>query len=263
MSGRLASKVVVVTGAAGGIGEGIARRFVAEGAACVLADVRDGPGEALAGDLGNAAVFVHADVSDEAHVAAAIDLAVARFGRLDCMVNNAGILGVVGPIVDTPADGWHRTMGVLLDSVFFGIKHAARVMIAQGDGGSIVNTASTAGVRAGLGPHVYTAAKHAVVGLTQSTATELGHHRIRVNAVAPGATVSGMTAYVVTGDPGALDEAGATMAIGAPLGRPGYPLDVANAALYLASDEASWTSGAVLVVDAAGEAISDRNRRFF
>lgn len=263
MTGRLESKVAVVTGASGGIGEGIARRFVAEGAACVLADVRDGPGEAVAAELGAAAVFVHADVADEAHVAAAVDLAVTRFGRFDCMVNNAGILGVVGPIADTPTDGWHRTMGVLLDSVFFGIKHAARVLIAQGDGGSVVNTASTAGVRAGLGPHAYTAAKHAVVGLTQSTATELGRHGIRVNAVAPGATVSGMTAYVSTGDSSALDEASRRIARTAPLGRPGYPIDIANAALYLASDESGWTNGAVLVVDAAGEAVGDRNHRFF
>lgn len=260
--GRLDGKVVVVTGAAGGIGEGIARRFVAEGARCVLADVRDGPGQALADELGDAAVFRHVDVGVEADVAAAVDLAVAHFGRLDVMINNAGILGVVGPIADTPTDGWHRTTAVLLDSVFFGTKHAARVMIARGEGGAIVNTASTAGVRAGLGPHAYTAAKHAVVGLTQSTATELGRHGIRVNAIAPGATVSAMTAYVSTGDADDLAGAEQRIARSSPLGRPGHPLDIANAALYLASDEAAWTNGAVLVVDAGGEVVGDRNHRF-
>jgi xanthoxin dehydrogenase len=151
---------------------------------------------------------------------------------------------------------------VLLNSVFYGIKHAARVMIPQRSG-TIINTASSAGLRAGRGPHAYTAAKHAVVGLTQSAATELGRHQIRVNAIAPGATVSGMTAYVSTGDASALDEASRRIARKVPLGRPGYPQDMANAALYLASDESSWTNGAVLVVDAGGEVIGDRNHRFF
>jgi NAD(P)-dependent dehydrogenase (short-subunit alcohol dehydrogenase family) len=153
-------------------------------------------------------------------------------------------------------------MDVLLHSVFYGIKHAATVMIPQGSG-TIINTTSTAGLRAGLGPHAYTAAKHGVVGLTQSVATELGRHGIRVNAIAPGATVSGMTAYVSTGDATALDEASKRIARKVPLGRPGFPVDIANAALYLASDESAWTNGAILVVDAGGEVIGDRNGRFF
>jgi NAD(P)-dependent dehydrogenase (short-subunit alcohol dehydrogenase family) len=153
-------------------------------------------------------------------------------------------------------------MDVLLNSVFYGIKHAARVMIPQRSG-TIINTTSTAGLRAGLGPHAYTTAKHGVVGLTQSAATELGRHQIRVNAIAPGATVSAMTAYVSTGDASALDEASRRIARKVPLGRPGYPRDIANAALYLASDESGWTNGAVLVVDAGGEVIGDRNQRFF
>ena len=252
-----------MTGAAGGIGEGIVRRFVEEGARCVVVDLQDERGVAFADELGDAVTYVHADVAVEADVAAAVAAAVDRFGRLDVMVNNAGILGVVGSIVDTTAESWLRTMDVLATSVFYGVKHAARAMIAQGDGGSIINTASTAGVRAGLGPHAYTTAKHAVIGFTQSVATELGRHGIRVNAIAPGATVSGMTAYVATGDADALDEASKRIARNSPLGRPGLPVDIANAALYLASDEASWTSGAVLVVDAAGEAIGDRNRRYF
>ena len=123
------------------------------------------------------------------------------------MVNNAGILGAVGPIAEIDGAAWRRTIAVLLDSVFYGTKHAARVMIEQGSGGSIVNIASTAGVRAGLGPHVYTAAKHGVVGLTQSVAPELGRHGIRVNAIAPGGTVTSLTAYVTTGDATDLEEA--------------------------------------------------------
>ncbi len=262
MTGRLDGKVAVVTGGASGIGEGTVRRFLQEGARCVLADLQDERGEELVRELGAETFFVQADVSDETQVANLVNQAVARFGRLDCMFNNAGILGAVGPIAQTEAAAWQRTMDVLLNSVFYGIKHAARVMIPRGSG-TIINTASSAGLRAGLGPHAYTTAKHAVVGLTQSVATELGRHHIRVNAVAPGATVSGMTAYVSTGDASALDEASRRIARKVPLGRPGYPLDIANAALYLASDESGWTNGAVLVVDAGGEVIGDRNHRFF
>jgi NAD(P)-dependent dehydrogenase (short-subunit alcohol dehydrogenase family) len=263
MTGRLEGNVAVVTGGASGIGAGTVRRFVEEGARCVVADLQDDAGQALATELGDATHFVHADVAVEDDVANLVDTAVKHFGRIDCMFNNAGILGAVGPIAETDTDAWRRTMDVLLTSVFFGIKYAARAMIAQGSGGAIINTTSTAGVRAGLGPHLYTTAKHGVVGLTQSTATELGRHGIRVNAIAPGATVSGMTAYVATGDAGALDEASRRIARNAPLGRPGYPRDIANAALYLASDDANWVNGAILVVDAGGEAIGDRNHRFF
>jgi len=134
-------------------------------------------------------------------------------------------------------------------------------MQEQGSG-AIINTASTAGVRAGLGPHVYTAAKHAVVGLSQSVATELGRHGIRVNVIAPGGTISGLTARLVTGDHQNLDKASTIIGANNPLQRAGRPEDIANAVLYLASDEASFTNGAVLVVDAAGESIGDRNGRF-
>ena len=134
-------------------------------------------------------------------------------------------------------------------------------MIQQGSG-SIINTASTAGVRAGLGPHVYTAAKHGVVGLSQSVATELGPHGVRVNVIAPGGTISGLTARLVTGDHENLEKASTIIGAHNPLRRAGTPEDIANAVLYLASDEASFTTGAVLVVDAAGETIADRNHRF-
>ena len=263
MANRLDGRVAVITGGASGIGEGTVRRFVEVGARRVIADIQDGPGQALAEELGDSTSFVRTDVSREDDVAKLVDAAVERFGRLDCMFNNAGILGAVGPIAETDGAAWVRTLDVLLNSVFFGIKHAARVMIAQGDGGTIINTTSTAGLRAGLGPHAYTTAKHGVVGLTQSVATELGRHRIRVNAIAPGATVSSMTAYVATGDAAALDETSKRIAPKVPLRRPGFPLDIANAALYLASDDSAWTNGAVLVVDGGGEVIGDRNSRFF
>ena len=262
MSERLDGQVAVVTGAASGIGAAIAQRFVEEGARCVIVDIQDDAGQAMADQLDDRAVYVHGDVSVEEDVAGAIDTAVERYGRLDCVVNNAGILGAVGPIAEIDGAAWKRTMAVLLDSVFYGTKHAARVMIERGSGGSIINVASTAGVRAGLGPHVYTAAKQGVVGLTQSVAPELGRHGIRVNTIAPGGTVTSLTAYVATGDATALEDAQQLIGRGATIGRPAVPLDIANAALFLASAEAGYVSGAVLVVDAAGEVIGDKNMRF-
>ncbi|MED5265166.1 MAG: glucose 1-dehydrogenase [Actinomycetota bacterium] len=261
MSGRLENKVAVITGGASGIGEGTVRRFVAEGAKCVIADIQYERAEELAKELGENAVAFSVDVADESQVKATVEFAVSEFGQLDIMFNNAGILGSVGPISEIDGDGWLRTIDVLLNSVFYGIKHAAKVMIKQGSG-SIINTASTAGVRAGLGPHVYTAAKHGVVGLSQSVATELGPHGVRVNVIAPGGTISGLTARLVTGDHENLEKASTIIGAHNPLRRAGRPEDIANAVLYLASDEASFTTGAVLVVDAAGETIADRNHRF-
>ncbi|MBJ69098.1 MAG: short-chain dehydrogenase [Acidimicrobiaceae bacterium] len=261
VSGRLENKVAVITGGASGIGEGTVRRFVAEGAKCVIADIQYDRAEKLAEELGESAVAFSVDVADESQVKATVEFAVSKFGQLDIMFNNAGILGSVGPISEIDGDGWLRTIDVLLNSVFYGIKHAAKVMIKQGSG-SIINTASTAGVRAGLGPHVYTAAKHGVVGLSQSVATELGPHGVRVNVIAPGGTISGLTARLVTGDHENLEKASTIIGAHNPLRRAGRPEDIANAVLYLASDEASFTTGAVLVVDAAGETIADRNHRF-
>jgi NAD(P)-dependent dehydrogenase (short-subunit alcohol dehydrogenase family) len=249
--GRLADKVAVITGGASGIGEGTVRRFVQEGACVVIADIQHERGEALAAELGDATRFAMVDVTDEDQVAAACDLAVGAFGGLDCIFNNAGVVGVVGPIAETPADKWRLSIDILLTGVFLGTKHAARIMIPQGRGGSIISTASTAGITGGLGPHAYTAAKHAVVGLTKTVASELAQYRIRVNAIAPGSIATPLTADVVAGDAGALDTVTAHIAAGSALGRAGVPADIANAALYLASDEASYVSGHTLVVDAA------------
>ncbi|HJM29415.1 MAG: glucose 1-dehydrogenase [Acidimicrobiales bacterium] len=261
MVGRLEGKVAIITGGASGIGEGTVRKFIEEGAKCVIADIQSDLANSLAEELGGNTTSFALDVADESQIEACVDFAIETYGKLDIMFNNAGILGSVGPISEIDGDGWLRTMDVLLNSVFYGIKHAARVMQKQGSG-AIINTASTAGVRAGLGPHVYTAAKHAVVGLSQSVATELGRHGIRVNVIAPGGTISGLTARLVTGDHQNLDKASTIIGANNPLQRAGRPEDIANAVLYLASDEASFTNGAVLVVDAAGESIGDRNGRF-
>jgi NAD(P)-dependent dehydrogenase (short-subunit alcohol dehydrogenase family) len=249
MGERLKDKVAVITGGACGIGEGTARRFVEEGASVIISDLQVEAGEALAKDLGNVARFIRTDVTQEEEVAAAVDLAVSEFGRLDCMINNAGIVGAIGSIKDTAAEAWDATIAVLLRGVFLGIKHATRVMIPQ-QSGSIISLASTAGVQGGLGAHAYTAAKHAVVGLTKSVASEVGQQHVRVNAVAPGNIVTPMTADVVTGNPtdfGATEQAIKMMS---PLGIAGLPIDIANALLYLASDESRYVSGHTLVVDA-------------
>jgi len=246
MSNRLAGKVAVITGGGSGIGEATARLFVAEGASVVIADVQ-ASGEALAKELGSAATYIRTDVRSEAAVAAAIDHATATFGRLDCMVNNAGFVGAVGSIRETDADDWRATMAVLLEGVFFGVKHAARVMAAQGQGGSILSTSSVAGLSGGFGAHAYTTAKHAIIGLTRSAASELAPLRIRVNAVAPGGVISALTLALV-GD--AADQMEQLSAASSPMKLPVYPIEIAEAFAYLASDGARQVTGQVLTVDA-------------
>jgi NAD(P)-dependent dehydrogenase (short-subunit alcohol dehydrogenase family) len=249
MTGRLEGKVAVITGAASGIGAGTARRFVAEGAMVIVADMQVDAGQALVDELGDHARFALTDVTKEADVAAAVDLAVAEFGRLDVMFNNAGIVGAVGRISETSAEAWDNTIAILLRGVFLGTKHAARVMRPQ-QSGVILNTSSTAGILGGLGPHAYTAAKHGVIGLTKSVANELAPDGIRVNAISPGNTVTAMTAAVTTGDHTNVEGATERIASMSPLGYAGFPEDIAAAAVFLASDEARYISGHTLVVDA-------------
>ena len=248
MSGRLDGMVDVITGAASGIGAGTARRFVDEGASVVLADIQQEIGESLAAELGDSAAFALTDVTSEDDVAAAVGMAVARWGQLDVMFNNAGILGAVGSIADTSVEDWERTISVLLTGAFLGSKHAARVMIPKGSG-SIINTSRIAGITGGLGPHAYSTAKRGVIGLTQTVASEMAAHGIRVNAIAPGNTVSAMTADVMTGDHSNLEQAAAVIQSKSPLGIAGEVGDIAGAAVYLASDEARYITGHTLVID--------------
>lgn len=239
---RLKGRVTAITGAASGLGEATARRFAREGAILVLGDIRADAGQALAEKLG--AVYLHCDVTREDDVAALIDHAVSLHGRLDCIINNAGQLGALGRVEDISAKAWSDTLAVLLDSVFYGMKHAGRVMRPQGQG-VILSTSSAAGI-APLGPHAYTAAKHAVVGLTKSVAAELAADGIRVNAVAPGNVPTRMT-ELAYGDEAAMRKAAEARN---PLRRVVDADEIAGAFAYLASDDAINITGQVLAVDA-------------
>lgn len=256
--GRLEGKVAVITGAASGFGAGASKRFVDEGGSVVMGDIQGRAGESLARELGDAAVFVQCDVTKEEDVANMIDAACSRFGKLDIMINNAGVVGAIGPISTTPAGEWQRTMDVHVNGCFYGCKHAARVMIPRG-AGSIVNMSSTAGIMGGLGPHAYTAAKHAIVGITKSVASELARHGIRANCISPAGMATPMVASLMTGDPNDLQKTEEILASVSPLkGRAGLPEDVVNAMLFLASDESGYTSGLTLTTD-AGVTIGSTN----
>ena len=182
---QLDGKVAVITGGASGIGEGTVRLFAEQGARVVIADIQDERGSQLAEDLGPSTLYLHTDVSDEEQVKAAVGRAVEKWGKLDVIFNNAGFGGVSGPVEETDMAGYDQTMAVLLRGVFLGIKHAAAVMKQQRSG-SIISTASVAGMQAGFGPHVYSAAKAAVIHLTRSVSVELGEFGVRANAICPG-----------------------------------------------------------------------------
>ncbi|MES2260285.1 MAG: SDR family oxidoreductase [Pseudomonadota bacterium] len=264
MDKRLSGKVVLITGAASGIGAQAARTFAAEGALVVLSDINTQAGEQLARELN--ADFVAADVSIEAQVQAAVARAVALHGRLDCMVNNAGMIGVVGSILDTRAEDWQRTLSVLLDSVFYGIKHAGTQMRAQGDGGTIVSLSSLAGLVGGVGPQVYSVAKAGVIALTRGAASELAQYDIRVNAVAPDLVVTPLVDQVYGDRASTVERACAK----SPLGSAAVAEEIAQTLVYLASDEGRHVSAHTVVVDSgqstagssASAAIHDRQAGF-
>lgn len=245
---RLQGRTAIITGAASGIGAAAARLFVSEGANVLIADMNEEQGSAIAAELGAAAAFQAVDVSKEEDIAGAVDHAVDRWGRLDVMFNNAGFGGALGPIEDTTVEEFDITFDVLVKGVFLGMKHAAPVMKRQGSG-SIISTASVAGLQAGYSPHLYSVAKSAVIHMTRSVALELGAHGIRVNCICPGIIATPLAA----GKPGvaqdALDKMKAALGRNQVLGRIGDPIDIANAALWLASDESSFVTGHAQVVD--------------
>ncbi len=214
----------------------------------LIADLNREAGEQLAEQLGPRAAFLQTNVAVEADMAATVSEAIDLFGRLDTYVNNAGFGGALGPIAETSVEDFDLTFDVLLKSVFLGIKYASPVLCEQGSG-AIINTASVAGLRAGWSPHLYSAAKTAVIALTESVALELAASNVRCNAVAPGLIITPL-AY---GRPDATDDQLASLrestAGNQPMPRPGEPADIAAMIAFLASADAEWVTGQTMVVD--------------
>ncbi|HYL65256.1 MAG TPA: glucose 1-dehydrogenase [Candidatus Methylomirabilis sp.] len=252
----LEGKVAVVTGGTSGIGACTAEVFVANGAKVVIAGRRQGRGKKLAEKLGDAASFKPTDVSVEADVKAMIGHAVDRFGRLDCLVNNAGRGSQFAAIADVDLEQFDAVIAVSLRGVLAGMKYAARIMAVQGTG-SIINVASVNGVRAGLGGHYYSAAKAASIHLTRCAAMELGEKGIRVNSISPGMVATGGFGKYMDMQPDEADEhpeyAEAAITSVLPRWQPlqyaGRVDDIAQAALFLASDASRFVTGHNLVVD--------------
>jgi len=239
MPGELAGKVAVVTGGASGIGRAMVELFVKESASVVIADVNDEAGQELATSLGDAAAFKGTDVSNADDVQAVVDYAVDRYGGLDVMINNAGIGGSRHRFLKDDFRDFDKVMSVNLLGVILGTQRAAHHMAAHG-GGSIINTTSIAGISAGAGFTTYRAAKAAVIHLTKSTAIELAEHDIRVNCIAPAHIATPINAFYDVGEIVRRTQ---------PLQRQGRPSDVAESALFLASDRAAQITGVVLPID--------------
>jgi NAD(P)-dependent dehydrogenase (short-subunit alcohol dehydrogenase family) len=238
--------VILITGALTGIGHAAALAFARKGATVVVTGRRDEAGKALAEELralGAEAEFINADVRNEDDVRALVDETVARFGRLDVAVNNAGTEGQVGPITDQTAQTYAATFDTNVLGVLLSMKHQVRVMQQQGSG-NIVNISSTYGHEAAAGASVYVGSKHAVEGITKSVALEVAKAGIRVNAVAPGPTDTGMLTRF-TGTP----ENKAALVAQVPLARLGRTEELADAIAFIASDQASYITGHVLNVD--------------
>ena len=235
--GRVEGKVALITGGAHerGLGGASAKMLAAEGAKVVIGDILDEEGAALAAELGDAARYVHLDVTSAEDWAAAVDTAVSAFGRLNVLVNNAGIVQVA-PLKTADMARWQKVLDVNLTGPMLGIKAALEPMIAAG-GGSIINISSIEGMRGAAWVHSYVASKWGLRGLTKSVALELAPEKIRVNSIHPGFIRTPMTKHFP-------DDM-----VGTPLGRPGKPEEVATFVVFLASDESSFSTGSEFVVD--------------
>jgi NAD(P)-dependent dehydrogenase (short-subunit alcohol dehydrogenase family) len=259
--GRLDGKVAVITGATSGIGLRTAEVFVAEGARIVIAGRRAPEGEALAKKLGANCIFLKTDVTAEDQMRALIGQAVAKFGRIDCLFNNAGGPAQIGGIEGLEVDRFDAAIATLLRSVMLGMKHAAPHMKKQGSG-SIINNGSIAGQRTGYSSSmVYSAAKAAVIHFTKCVAMELGESGVRVNSISPGLIATGILGKALGLSVDAAEQTPAVMRemtkTAQPIPRAGLPEDIAHAAVFLASDESSFVNGHDLVVD--GAIIGGRN----
>jgi NAD(P)-dependent dehydrogenase (short-subunit alcohol dehydrogenase family) len=242
----MSNPVVLITGALTGIGRATAVAFAKDGARVIASGRREAEGKALEAELrrlGAEAAFIPADVRHEDDVRNLVDQAAARFGRIDAAVNTAGTEGRPGPVTEQTAESYAATFDTNVLGTLLSMKHELRVMQAQGHG-SIINISSTYGHEGAAGASVYAASKHAVEGLTKSAALEAAGFGVRVNAVAPGPTDTGMlTRFTGTA------EKKAAMRKGVPLGRLGEPMEIAQAAVFLASDHASFVTGQILAAD--------------
>ena len=241
---RLANKIAVITGAGSGMGKAMAQRFVAEGARVVCADI-SGAQDDVAATLGDAAIAMHCDVADEGQVQALIAAAEDRYGRIDILCNNAGFGGGMASLADQTTESWDRVHSVNIRGVFFGMKYGILSMLKTG-GGSIINTGSASAVVGWKGHSIYGAAKAGVHQMTRTAALDYGKQGIRVNAIAPGTIWTGL---VPQSKDVAVPPADGFRLAGIPLDRWGLAEDIANAALFLASDEANYITGVVLPVD--------------
>ena len=233
--GRVDNKVALITGGARGMGAADARMLVKEGAKVVIGDILDDEGTALADELGEAARYVHLDVTSADEWAAAVETALSSFGKLNVLVNNAGIVQL-GPLKTLDVARWQQVLDVNLTGPMLGTKSVIQPMIDAG-GGSIINVSSIEGLRGAAYVHSYVASKWGLRGLTKSSALELAGHNIRVNSIHPGFIRTPMTKHLP-------DDM-----VQAPLGRPGTPDEVATFVVFLASDESSFSTGAEFVVD--------------
>lgn len=246
---ELEQRVCIITGAAGGIGQAAARRFHAEGAKLMLVDLDKGQLSDLAGSIGPDVAYCQADVTQPDQVQRYVDETVARFGRVDGFLNNAGIEGVVAPITESPIEMFDRVMAVNVRGVWLGLKYVMAAMQRNG-GGSIVITSSTAGIKGGPGLSPYVTSKHAVVGMMRSASREGAPFGIRVNTVNPSPIDTRMMRSLELGmAPSAPEMAKERVAAGIPLGRYGQPEEVAELMLFLVSDRASFLTGATYMVD--------------
>lgn len=244
---RLDGKVTLIVGGTSGIGEATARLFAAEGSKVIVGGRNDTRGRRIAGECEDAE-FYRMDVLNEEDIRGAVDFAVSRHGKLDCIFNNAGSGGLRVPVDSTPVDGFDKMVAVLFRGVFLGVKHAARVMKTQ-RGGCIINTGSVAGVSAGYSSLVYSSCKAAVMHLTKAAAVELAEHGIRVNCICPGAIPTPIFQGGKEFSEGKFEALKNFFVDSQPLKRSGLPEDIAKAALWLASEDSSFVTGQSIVVD--------------
>jgi NAD(P)-dependent dehydrogenase (short-subunit alcohol dehydrogenase family) len=247
----LQNKVAIITGGASGIGEAAVRRFVAEGAHVVIADLQQRKGEALATSQGDGCAFLKTDVTVENDVRGLVKFALDRFGRLDCFYSNAGFGRANLSITETPLEDFESQIAVLLRGTFLSIKHAGAAMKRQGSG-AIINTSSVAAIAGGYSNHVYSAAKAGVISLTRTSALELGEAGVRVNCICPGSIPTPIFVRGIPLSESEVDQAVKTVAgfMGHnPLGRAGLPEEIANVAVWLASEGSSYVTGQAIVVD--------------